>query len=68
MLLSLMSELNVFTFYDIYFMICNVNNVVLPKKTRDVHFIASLNIFSVALFIIRTSANLDKGSLTVSPN
>jgi hypothetical protein len=45
---------HIFTFYDkyIYFMICKYkfqHNAVLPKKACEVHFIASLNIFSVAL-------------------
>jgi hypothetical protein len=45
--LRLMSKLTY-----LYFMTCKSkfqNKVVLPKKTREVHFITFLNIFSVAL-------------------
>jgi hypothetical protein len=43
------------------------NKAVLPKKTYEVHFMTSLNIFLVAL-LIRTLTILDKGSLQISPN
>jgi hypothetical protein len=42
--------------------------VVLPKRTGEVHFMVSLNTFSVSASIIRAFTNLDKGSLPVSPN
>jgi hypothetical protein len=44
------------------------NKIVLPKKTCEVHFITSLNIFAVARNIIRTFTDLDKGSLPISLN
>jgi hypothetical protein len=51
MLLRLMSKLyfvrQVNLFYDMQYK--GQNKVVLPKKTREVHFITSLNVFLVAL-------------------
>jgi hypothetical protein len=44
------------------------NEVVLPRKTREVHFIISLNIFSHRNSIIRTSTYLDTGSQLVLIN
>jgi hypothetical protein len=46
------------------------NNVELPKKKHEVHFNnfpEHTRIFSNT-YIIRTITNLDKGSLSISPN
>jgi hypothetical protein len=46
----------------------NNNKVVLPKKTREVQFITSMDIFSVAILKFGLFTNLDESSLPVSPN